>query len=87
MKLYYDFYVKIIMDYPKVTKYEIARIIGLRAEQLARGAKPMIDIGDTMDVVKIATEEYHTGTIPLCIIRKLPDGRKVRIRFRNEKVL
>jgi DNA-directed RNA polymerase subunit K len=70
------------MDYPKVTKYEVARVIGIRAEQIARGAKPLIHVGNLMDVVQIATEEYKKGVIPICVIRKLPDGRKVRIRFK-----
>jgi DNA-directed RNA polymerase subunit K len=71
------------MDYPKVTKYEIARVIGLRAEQLAKGAKPMVPVSEsTRDVVQIATEEYQKGVIPICIIRRLPDGRKMRIKFK-----
>lgn len=83
MKIKGGFTVKSNMEYPKVTKYEVARVIGLRAEQLARGAKPLVDTGNLIDVVQIATEEYKKGVIPICIIRKLPDGRKVRLRFNS----
>ena len=41
---------------PRLTKYEIARIIGARATQLAMGAQPLVDVRQlgTIDPVLIA---------------------------------
>ncbi len=62
-----------------LTKFEIARIIGVRATQLEQGAPPMIDIGDLTDSLSIATAEYEQKTIPFVIIRTYPNGTKVEI--------
>lgn len=58
------------------TKYEIARVIGSRAHQIAAGAPPTVDIGDLDDAVKIAEKEWRERKIPLVIVRKYPDGRE-----------
>ena len=59
---------------PLLTKYEKARILGVRATQISKGAKPTIDIGDMKDALKIAECEFEHGNIPLIIRRHLPDG-------------
>lgn len=58
----------------KFTKYEKARVIGTRATQIANNAKPMIDIGDEIDDVNIATLEYEAGILPIYVIRHFSDG-------------
>lgn len=66
---------------PRLTKYEIARIIAARAKQLAMGAKPLIDVSklNTRDPVLIAFEEFKQGKLPFIIVRTLPSGRKIEI--------
>jgi DNA-directed RNA polymerase subunit K len=56
-----------------ISKYEKPRIIGARAEQLAKGAKPLVDIGNLTDPVKIAMKEFSEGVIPISINRNLPN--------------
>jgi DNA-directed RNA polymerase subunit K len=68
-----------------ITKYEKARIIGARATQLSHGAEPTTDIGDLYDPIKIAIKEYEEGTIPINIIRTLPNGTQVRVRILPRK--
>lgn len=63
----------------KITKFEKTRILGLRATHIANGAKPVIDVGDLKDPLKIAEKEYYSGKIPISIIRTLPNGKKIRI--------
>ena len=63
----------------KYTKYEIARIIGCRATQIAGGAPPAVDIGDLDDAVAIAMKEWDEGKIPLTLIRKYPNGKEVTV--------
>ncbi|MCG2862958.1 MAG: DNA-directed RNA polymerase subunit K [Vulcanisaeta sp.] len=70
---------------PRITKYELARLVAARAKQLAMGARPMIDpqkLG-TYDPVLIAYEEVRRGLIPFVIIRTLPNGRQVRIKLKD----
>ena len=49
----------------KFTRFEKARLIGARALQLSMGAKPMIEISDSLDPIDIATMELKEGIIPL----------------------
>lgn len=60
---------------PYITKFEKAKIIGVRAEQLAVGAKANIIVPEYLtDVRKIAENEFYEKKIPFIIRRKLPDG-------------
>ena len=57
-----------------MTKYEFYRMIGIRAVLLENNNPPMIDIGNEINSIKIAIEEYKNKKIPLFIRRYLPDG-------------
>lgn len=61
---------------PFMTKYEKARIIGVRAVQISKNAPIYIDIGDNMnsDPLSIAERELAEKKIPFIIRRYLPDG-------------
>lgn len=63
----------------RITKYEKVRIIGVRATQLSLGAKPLIDVSNMTDILKIAQKEFEMGVIPISIIRTYPNGKKVRV--------
>lgn len=62
------------------TKYEYARIIGSRANQIANDAVIRIPVDgftpqDLADPVEVAYREYHSGALPdFCSIRKYPNG-------------
>lgn len=64
---------------PILTKYEIVRILGTRATQIAKGAPPMIDITGMDDALTIAEHELEQRIIPFIIIRTLPNGKKLEI--------
>lgn len=57
-----------------LTKYEKVKIIGLRAEQLQRGAEPFVKWTGTFNSREIALEELAQRKIPFMISRKLPDS-------------
>ena len=60
---------------PYITKFEKAKIIGVRAEQLAVGAKANMEVPEYLtDVREIAEKEFYEKKIPFIIRRKLPDG-------------
>lgn len=68
-----------------MTKYEHAKIIGIRAEQLARGAQPFVtsDEGEHFDPIAIAVRELNAGVLPFVVVRKLPDGTEENRRLRD----
>ena len=60
---------------PFLTKYEKARILGERAKQINAGAKPFINIENTLiDGYLIALRELEEKKIPFIIRRPLPHG-------------
>ena len=61
---------------PILTRYEFAKVIGLRAKQLNHGATPFIDNldPDIIDGYTIAMKEFELKKIPFIIKRPLPNG-------------
>ena len=59
---------------PKLTKYERARLIGYRAQQIANGLLAFIPVGDLSDPRDIATKELELKKLPFIIRRPMPDG-------------
>lgn len=55
-----------------LSKYEKARMIGVRAQQIQSGAKPLVYVGEERDPIKIAMMEADQQVIPMLIKRKIP---------------
>ncbi len=58
---------------PRLTQYERARIIGIRALQIDYGAEPFIKIDSKRYIssIEIAEKELEAGVLPLSIKRRL----------------
>ena len=66
---------KITSSQFKITKFERARLTGIRATQLSNNACPLVNIGSEIDPVKIAMSEYKAGCLKdFYIVRKYADG-------------
>ena len=59
---------------PLLTKFERARIMGVRLQQLAYGAKPRIDTSGLNSMKEIVEQEMILRKLPLIIRRYLPNG-------------
>ena len=60
---------------PFLTKYERARVLGIRIKQLNNDADPFVEVPpNTIDARFIAEEELKQGKIPFIIRRPLPNG-------------
>jgi DNA-directed RNA polymerase I, II, and III subunit RPABC2 len=59
---------------PIMSKYEKAKVIGWRATQIAKGAKPLVDVKGIKDPFAKAEKELAEKKIPLIIRRILPDN-------------
>jgi DNA-directed RNA polymerase I, II, and III subunit RPABC2 len=58
---------------PILSKYEATSIVGMRAQQIAKGSTPFIDTDDT-DPIEIATKELRAKLIPVIVRRIMPDN-------------
>lgn len=54
----------------ELTKYEVARIVGARALQLAMGAPPLIKADNILSPVALAEAEFEKNAIPLHVVRE-----------------
>ena len=60
---------------PILTRYEKAKILGLRAKQINHGSKPFIKVPrDMINGITIANKELEEKKIPFIIRRPLPNG-------------
>ena len=65
-----------------LTKYELVKLLGVRVEQLQRGARPMVPWPDKgFDARAMAEEELRSRKMPLIICRRLPDGTQEHWRL------
>lgn len=58
---------------PILSKYEATSIVGMRAQQIAKGSTPFIDTDDS-DPIDIATKELKAKLIPVIVRRIMPDN-------------
>ena len=75
------------------TKYEIARIIGARALQIAMYAPLLLKISEAelkemkFDSIKIAEKEFENDVLPIDISRPMPKKKKSKLApAKEEKV-
>ena len=57
---------------PRMTKHELAAVVGKRATQLAHNAPTLVDTEGMTDPILIAWKELEEGKSPLCVRRKVP---------------
>ena len=62
------------MEWPKdkLTRFEVARLIGARSLQIALGAPILIKTENFGDAITISRDEFKAGMIPITIKRKRP---------------
>ena len=60
---------------PRLTKYEMVRLLGERTKQLIMGAKPLIKNHQDYSYEEIAIQELKLNMIPFKVKRPLPDNK------------
>jgi len=70
----------------RLTKYELAGIIGFRAQQLAENAPPYIKVQPGMDPISIAIQEFDHNLIPLMIERPIPSNKIGHFKYERYKL-
>jgi DNA-directed RNA polymerase I, II, and III subunit RPABC2 len=60
---------------PFLTKYEESKLVGVRAQMISAGSKPLVTVPPNVTDTKVIAElELKEKKIPLLIRRKLPNG-------------
>jgi DNA-directed RNA polymerase I, II, and III subunit RPABC2 len=64
---------------PYYSKYEFTTLMGMRAQQLSDGAKPMVSLSGLQPshpqfVWKLAHKEIEERVLPFIVHRRLPNG-------------
>jgi DNA-directed RNA polymerase subunit K/omega len=68
----YDIMKKTNLSKPILSKYEKTKILGIRAEQIRHGSKPLISVPKHItDELDIAEEELKQRKMPFIIERKI----------------
>ncbi len=81
------------MDQQLFTKYEIARIIGARALQIAMDAPLLLKLSKVdleelrYDSIKIAEKELNEGVLPINIHRPMPRRGKEKLEVIKEETV
>ena len=66
---------KIFIGFPRITRFEKARIIGARALQISMGAPLLIEMPKKpTTAITLALKELEAGILPITIRRRLPEG-------------
>ena len=66
--------------------YERTKIVGIRAEQLVRGAPSFVPVTGAFDPYEVAQNELDSGKLPYMISRVFPDATKRIIRLGSSPV-
>jgi DNA-directed RNA polymerase I, II, and III subunit RPABC2 len=59
---------------PRMTRFERAKVLSMRAEQIANGTQPFVERIDGESPLEIAEREFAAGRIPFLIRRFIPNG-------------
>jgi len=63
----------------KLTRFEVARLVGARALQIALGAPILIENKSGISSIKLAKLEFKKKIIPITVKRELPSGEGIII--------
>ena len=73
------------MEMEELTRFEQARLLGARAIQISMGAKPKVELGDSLDPIDIAYKELKEGVLPLDVIKN-EDLNKKNKKYHNNSI-
>jgi DNA-directed RNA polymerase subunit K/omega len=79
------------MEADKFTRYEMARILGARALQIAMNAPLLIKISEedlqkiNFDALKIAEVELNSNVLPIIVNKPMPQKKEAALRRAKER--
>ena len=67
----------------RLTRFEVARLVGARSLQIALGAPVLASAEDVINPIDIAKLEFKNKILPITIKRKLPSGEYVIVKIKK----
>lgn len=73
------------MIWPKdeLTRFEVARLVGARALQVALGAPVFVKSEEVLNSIQIAKTEFKNKLLPITIKRELPNEEEVIVEIKK----
>jgi DNA-directed RNA polymerase I, II, and III subunit RPABC2 len=71
------------MTSDSLSKYELARLLGARATQIAEGSPVGVDADGLTEPLMLAAKELREGKLSATIRRYLPNGTVVDVDLRD----
>lgn len=65
----------------RLTRFEVARLIGARSLQISLGAPVLIKAEEVSEPMKLAKLEFKNRILPMTVKRKLPSDEEVVIEI------
>ena len=69
-----------------ITRFELARIMGVRVLQLSLGAPPFVKVKNGTSATDIAKQEIEKSALPITAIREFPDGHNEMYNLNGEMI-
>jgi DNA-directed RNA polymerase subunit K len=67
----------------KLTRFEVARLVGARSLQIALGAPILVDAKEKTASIEIAQAEFKAKMFPISVKRELPNKEKVIVDIKK----
>ncbi len=67
----------------KLTRFEVARLLGARTLQINLGAPLLVDTKEPLSALELAKLEFKSRVVPMTIKRRLPTGEEVVVEVRK----
>ncbi|MEM7825713.1 MAG: DNA-directed RNA polymerase subunit K [Candidatus Aenigmatarchaeota archaeon] len=67
----------------RLTRFEVARLLGARALQISLGAPILVKVEKERNPIEIAKLEFKNKMIPITVKRKLPSGEEIVIEIKK----
>lgn len=67
----------------KLTRFEVARLVGARALQISLGAPVLIKTEEALSPIELAKLEFKSKILPITIKRKMPTGEESIIEIKK----
>lgn len=65
------------------TRFEVARLVGARALQIALGAPLLVEAEKELTSIELAKLEFKNKIVPITVKRKMPDGSETVINAKR----
>lgn len=67
----------------RLTRFEVARLLGARSLQISLGAPVLVKVEEVSSMIDLAKVEFKNKILPITVKRELPSGEEVVIEIKK----